>query len=128
MTQIRTVIVCAFALSLAACFQGGTTDPSPHAIVTLEVGMERFRIELTTSEQIAAARAAKDGGAARIPIGRIVSGTGVNTGWSWHLEDVLFAEVAIEVCDGRPSDVEIVGPLFGAGRFCPWGASILRID
>ena len=54
--------------------------------------------------------------------------TQVNTGWSWHLEDVTFAEVTIELCDGRPSDVERAGIQFGGGRFCPWTAAILRID
>jgi hypothetical protein len=63
------------------------------------------------------------GGLARIPTGRIVSGTRVNAGWSWHLEDVAFVEVAIELCDGRPSDVERQGATFGGGRFCPWTAT-----
>ena len=63
-----------------------------------------------------------------IPIGRIVAGTQVNSGWSWHLEDVTFAEVAIELCDGRPSDVERAGIQFGGGRFCPWNATVVRID
>jgi hypothetical protein len=52
----------------------------------------------------------------------------VNTGWTWHLEDVTFAEVTIELCDGRPSDVERQGAQFGGGRFCPWTATVTRID
>jgi hypothetical protein len=35
------------------------------------------------------------------------------------LEDVMFVEVAIEVCDGRPFDVERHGAGFGGRRFCP---------
>jgi hypothetical protein len=54
-------------------------------------------------------------------------GVGVNSGWSWHLENVEFVEVAIELCDGRPSDVERQGTQFGGGRFCPWGARVLAI-
>jgi hypothetical protein len=53
---------------------------------------------------------------------------GVNTGWTWHLEDVEFAETTIELCDGRPSDVEREGAQFGGGRFCPWTARVLDID
>jgi len=30
-------------------------------------------------------------------------------GWGWHVEDVEFVEAAIELCDGRPSDVEREG-------------------
>jgi hypothetical protein len=77
---------------------------------------------------VVAARAAQSGGRARIPNGRIVPGMQVNVGWTWHLEDVMFAEVAIEVCDGRPSDVERQGTGFGGGRFCPWTATVIRID
>ena len=57
-----------------------------------------------------------------------VAGTEDNTGWSWHLEDVMFAESTIELCDGRPSDVERQGTGFGGGRFCPWNATVIRIE
>ena len=70
---------------------------------------------------------AQAGGRARIPTGRIVSGTQVNVGWGWHLEDVTFAESTIELCDGRPSDVERQGIGFGGGRYCPWAATIIEI-
>lgn len=112
----------------AACGDDAPTGPSAASVVTLAVGGETFRVALTTAEQIAAARAAQSGASARIPIGRVVAGAQVNTGWSWHLEDVTFVEVAIELCDGRPSDVERAGVQFGGGRFCPWSATIVRID
>jgi hypothetical protein len=113
---------------LAAGCDDSPTSPSDTAVVTFNVTGETFRVQLTTDEQLAAARAAQNGGPARIPNGRIVSGTEVNTGWTWHLEDVTFAEITIELCDGRPSDVEREGPAFGGGRFCPWSATIVRID
>lgn len=116
-----------FALLCAGC-DDSPSGPSPMATATFSVTGERFRVSLTSDAQIAAARAAQAGGPARIPIGRIVSGTEVNAGWSWHLEDVTFAEVAIELCDGRPSDVERQGTGFGGGRYCPWSATIVEID
>jgi hypothetical protein len=116
------------ALLAAACGDGTPASPSSGAVVTFSVGNETFRVWAATAEQIAAARAAQNGGSARIPIGRIVAGTQVNTGWSWHVEDVTFAEITIEVCDGRPSDVERQGTAFGGGRFCPWAAKVIRID
>jgi hypothetical protein len=125
--MIPIAAVAAAQLLLAAC-DDGPTAPSESAIVTFEVAGETFRVELTGERQIAAARAAQAGGAARIPLGRIVPGTGVNQGWSWHLEDVEFAEVTIELCDGRPSDVEKAGAQFGGGRFCPWSARVLTIS
>jgi len=118
------------AVGVAGCGGSSTTPtlPSASAVVTFTVVNETFRVALTTSDQIAAARAAQNGGRARIPNGRIVMGTGVNTGFSWHLEDLTFAEVTIEVCDGRPSDVERQGTAFGGGRYCPWSAIVTRID
>ena len=126
---MRAVAAVALVAMLgAACGDGGPSAPSSGAIVTLAVSGETLRVALTTPAQVAAARAAQAGGLARIPSGRIASGTQVNAGWSWHLEDVAFVEVAIELCDGRPSDVERQGTAFGGGRFCPWTATVTRID
>jgi hypothetical protein len=114
------------AILVSACGDR-PTSPSRTAIVTFGVVGETFRVQLVGERQIEAARAAQGGGAARIPNGRILSGAGVNTPWSWHLEDVEFVEVAIELCDGRPSDVERQSTGFGGGRFCPWSAQVLAI-
>lgn len=96
--------------------------------MTFRVADESFRVQLVDSAQIEAARRAHAGGPARIPNGRIVAGASINAGWSWHLEDVEFAELTIEVCDGRPSDVEREGVRFGGGRYCPWSAQVTSID
>lgn len=114
-------------LLVAAC-DDSPTEPSSGALVTFEVGDQNFRVWLTTPEQIAAVRAAQSGGPARIPNGRIAAGPEFNTGWSWHLEEVTFAESTIELCDGRPSDVEAAGTDFGGGRYCPWSATVVKID
>jgi hypothetical protein len=127
----RRMLVSAALFSVAllsACSDDSPTSPSPSAVATFSVGGETFRVALTSAEQVAAARAALSGGRARIPNGRVVSGTQVNTGWTWHLEDLVFAEATIELCDGRPSDVERAGVQFGGGRFCPWTATVVRID
>jgi hypothetical protein len=129
----RTMLLRVVAVVALAAVGGGACDEAPtrptsDAIVTFSVADERFRVLLTTAAQIAAARAAQSGGRARIPIGRIVAGTQVNAGWTWHLEDVEFAEVTIELCDGRPSDVERSGPAYGGGRYCPWAATIVTIE
>ena len=125
--QWVSAALCSAALAVA-CGDDSPTSPSPAAVATFAVSGETFRVALTTADQIAAARAAQAGGPARIPSGRVVSGTQVNTGWSWHLEDLSFAEVTIELCDGRPSDVEQAGVQFGGGRFCPWTATVVRIE
>ena len=115
-------------LSMASFGCGdGAASPSRIAIVTLAVVDETFRVTVIGDENINDARDAQGGGRARIPNGRIVLGA-VNTGWRWHLEAVEFVEAAIELCDGRPSDVERQALQFGGGRFCPWSARVLEID
>jgi hypothetical protein len=98
------------------------------AVVIFDVAGETFRVEVIGSEQISAARAAQALGTTIIPNGRIAVGTQINKGWSWHLEDVDLAAVAVELCDGRPSDVERDGIRFGGGRFCPWSARVLMVS
>lgn len=110
-----------------ACGGESPTGPSRHPVAVVDVSGEIFRIELATPALQQAAGAAQAGTGPRIPNGRIVAGTGVNTGWSWHLEDVTFADATIELCDGRPSMVEREGPSYGGGPFCPWGARIVTI-
>ena len=127
-SDLRFIACVALVTLLAtACGDNAPTSPSSGAVVTFGVAGETFRVRLTTPQQLVAARAAQSGGLARIPNGRIVSGTQVNIGWSWHLEDVAFVEAAIELCDGRPSDVERQGVAFGGGRFCPWTATVVGI-
>ena len=128
MREMLIAGIVSAALMTTACSDDTPTAPSPGAVVSFNVTGEIFRVALTSADQIAAARAAQNGGLARIPNGRIVAGAQVNSGWTWHLEDVTFADTTIELCDGRPSDVEREGVQFGGGRFCPWTATIIRID
>ena len=97
-------------------------------MVTFRVADETFKVQLVEERLIDAAHQAASGGPARIPNGRVVAGAGVNVGWTWHLEDVEFAELTTELCDGRLSDVEREGVSFGGGRFCPWTARVISID
>ena len=126
--KLVTVALMVAALGMSACGSGTPTTPSGGAMVTFAVADQTFRVWLNSHDQVAAARAAQSGGRARIPNGRVVRGTQINVGWSWHLQDVEFAESTVELCDGRPSDVEREGTSFGGGRFCPWTARILRIE
>jgi hypothetical protein len=93
----RLVSIALASLALSAGCGSDATGSSARATVTFAVVNETFRVALTTDEQLEAARAAQAGGSARIPVGRIISGTKLNSGWSWHLEDVTFAETAIEL-------------------------------
>ena len=123
----RLAATMIFSCVSLACGESGPTAPSRGVLVTFRVADETFRVHLLDDKQVVAAHQAANGGRARIPSGRVVAGTSVNVGWSWHLEDVEFAELTTEVCDGRPSDVEREGVSFGGGRFCPWTARVISI-
>lgn len=131
--------------ALAACTAAGapssspsvppTTPPSPTppagVIVTIRVvDAETFRVRLTEPADIAIARdllAGKE--APSIPNGKVVRGDpDVNTGYSWHLDpnDFEWADVTIEVCDGRPSDVE--KNVITSDRYCTWAAKVIAVD
>ena len=125
---LRLSATLIFSCISLACGGDGPTAPSLGALVTFRVADETFRVRLLDERQIDAAHGAANGGRARIPNGRIVVGSSVNVGWSWHLEDIEFAELTTEVCDGRPSDVEREGVTFGGGRFCPWTARVISIQ
>jgi hypothetical protein len=131
---VTFVLAVWLSAMLAAC--GGTVAPAqpPAApsgvVVTVRVAdAEEYRIRLTDPSDIATAQKLLAGQAApRIPNGRIVRGeTDVNVGYSWHIDpaSVEFADVATEVCDGRPSDVE--RGLITSDSYCPWSAQVVAI-
>jgi hypothetical protein len=124
---LRVLATVIWLCASLACGDGPTA-PSQGGLVTFRVAYETFRVQLLDARQIDAAHQAANGGPARIPNGRVVAGTSVNVGWSWHLEEVEFAELTTELCDGRPSDVEREGVAFGGGRFCPWTARVISIQ
>jgi hypothetical protein len=128
----RVVLAIAVIATASGCGSRTPTAPTPPAydlneVAIFLVGDEAFRFRLSTPALSKEAHEMLATGRKRIPIGRIVQGTDVNARWTWHLEDVSFADLTIELCDGRPSDVERDGPRFGNGMFCPWGATIVGI-
>ncbi len=100
-------------------------------VVTLRVAdAEEYRIRLTEPVDIAVARRLLAGEEAPgIPSGRVVRGdSDVNVGYSWHIDpaSLEFVDTTIEVCDGRPSDVE--RGLITSDRYCPWSAKVIRVQ
>jgi hypothetical protein len=103
---------------------------TPGVVVTVRVAdAEEYRLRLTDPQDIGIAQKLLAGELApRIPNGRVVRGAvDVNVGYSWHIDpaSVEFADTTIEVCDGRPSDVE--KHVITSDRYCPWSAKIVAI-
>jgi hypothetical protein len=104
------------------------------AVFVIEVaGEEQFRLLLEDPEKIAEAKRFMESGRVGVIAGRLAAGDGgFNAPFSWHLvpASVEFPDVAIEVCDGRPSDVEadLDYWLNTVQQFCPWSAQIIAQD
>ena len=62
------------------------------------------------------------------PISRVLPGT--NLGWSWKHADSLwqFTELSIELCDAKPSHIELNLDewLSHVGQACPWSSFVKR--
>lgn len=129
------VLLLLVLLPLAACSADGSFGLEPGTpVFEIAVSGERFRVAVTDPTQVSAFEARRASGVVGVISGELLPGPGgVNTGWSWHLDPTTthVADVAIEVCDGRPSMVEadLSYWLQAVGAFCPWGAKVVaRID
>lgn len=116
---------------LAAC--GEATGPNKEAVATfvVEVSGEEFRVQVTTETEAEAFRARMASGIEGVVSGSLISGSGgINSPWKWHLDasTVHVADMAIELCDGRPSmvDADLAYWLNNVRQFCPWGARVVR--
>jgi hypothetical protein len=108
----------------AGCGESTGPSPTPTDFVVDVVG-EKFIVRASDPETIRLAEENRLGRNNRFPIGTLRAGNGgFNAPWSWHLdpETVRFVEVAIELCDGRPSYVETHQADYPT--YCPWGARV----
>ena len=103
-------------------------------LVTFQVIDETYSIFITKKDTIEQVFAVQRGESnATIPSGRIVRGVvSYNQPWNWHIdsEEIGMAEFTIELCDGKPSQVEANLNYWvdTVGRFCPWSARIVKIE
>lgn len=135
-------VVALAVLTLVSGCGYGPSEPSPPSsdlkgglLATFAVGTEQFKVWVTnptTIDRLFALRAGGGGGS--IPNGKIRRGSGRgahNAPFSWHLDpdDTDIVDVAIELCDGRPSYVEqnVDEYVDTINRYCPWGARLTAV-
>ena len=126
-------------LALLACNSDNATG-LPDGAVEVVLAFDGFpqdtmRIAITDTSAIRMAREfvnTKQG--PRLPIGRIVRGSGIDRRYPYRYEpeSVRFADFAMEVCDGAPmhTDSAVVEFMRGetgeanpmSATWCPWGA------
>jgi len=123
----RGAWLAAAVVVFAAC--DDSTAPEAYAAFEVEVSGERFVVEVETEAQANELEARLDSGAEGVILGEIREGDGgFNQPWGWHMvpSTVHAADMAIELCDGRPSMVEddLDYWLGTVKQFCPWGAVV----
>ncbi|HET9317971.1 MAG TPA: hypothetical protein VFQ51_20420 [Vicinamibacteria bacterium] len=124
-TPARGAVLLLVAL-LPACSREDDPGEVPAEFV-VSAGSETFVMRVTDPETIRLAQEGIAGRNQRFPIGPLLRGDGgFNAPWSWHFDPdrVRMTELAIEVCDGRPSYVE--AHLADFPTYCPWGARVVR--
>lgn len=124
-----TALLAAPLLLVGACDDDGPTAPEAPVEYTVEVSGEEFVARVTTEAQVQDMEARLASGEEGVINGALEPGDGgFNAPWSWHMvpATVQAPDMAIEVCDGRPSMVEadLDYWLETVDRFCPWGAVV----
>jgi hypothetical protein len=132
-----------FCLSLVIVFltlliTGCTSPESPELeggiLVTFDVQGQEYSIFIANKQTIDDVYALQAGTSnANIPSGKLLRGqVNYNKPWSWHIdsEDIVMAEITIELCSGLPSYVEenLDYWVDTVGRFCPWTAELVEIE
>lgn len=146
MTKTLGALIGALTLTVAVAACGDsagdtTTTTAPDTTVPADGSVigefrtpdgETYRT-LLTGEAAAQARAAFAAGEyVGIPNGYIRPGDGgVNVGHEWHIVDVEFADMTIEICDGTVSYIDDIGydefVEQHGDQFCPWGAELVDL-
>jgi hypothetical protein len=127
MPSRKLIHVVGFLVALTSAACSGATAPSDGvAEFVVDVAGERFVVRTSDPETIRLAEENLAGRNGTFPMGSVKAGNGgFNAPWTWHLDpsSLQFVEVAIEVCDGRPSYVEAHQSEYA--RYCPWGARVV---
>ena len=125
---MRTPAGSVLLLMIAAC---GAAGPEGPPLYVIEVSGERFRVEVTEESAVSGFEQRLQSGQVGVVSGPLLPGDGgFNAPWSWRLDpqQVHTPDLAIELCDGRPSMVEddLEYWLESVGQFCPWGAKVVE--
>jgi hypothetical protein len=125
-----TLTAAAIAVPIAWSSAQEAPQSTRPVVATFDVAGQKFKLKFTKPADIALARRVLAGKAGPVPFpaGKVVYGTpDVNTGYTWHLDNVTWTEAAMEICDGKPgTDVET--RKLTSTQFCPWGAKLISLN
>lgn len=115
----------------AACEGEDALGPGEYPVFEIEQAGEIFHLAVADETVAATLEALRQSGeAAGVISGALLPGDGgFNAPYSWHVdpETVEVVDVAMELCDGRPSFVEeeLEYWLGTVKRYCPWGPKVV---
>jgi hypothetical protein len=121
------------APSADAATPGDCDTRTGGAFISFAVGDESLRVWSTNDAFIDAAIANMASDTRQNAVfGTILAGADCEPEHAWHLdpEDMSFADFSVEVCDGRPSDLDndLAYWMDTVMQYCPWGPMITAID
>jgi hypothetical protein len=127
------VLACSLVLLAglaAACGDDPIGPPAGSVVFDVRVSGETFHVAVTDTAQIRRFDERLASGVEGVINGALRAGHGgFNAPWGWHLDPatVEAVDMAIELCDGRPSMVQadLTYWIGTVGRFCPWGATVV---
>ncbi len=131
---VAVAVGCAGATSPTTTTAPTTTTPQSDSVIaefrTPDGVTYRILLDGAAAEHARQAYAA--GEHAGIPNGKINPGDGgVNIGHDWHITDVEWADMTIEVCDGNAGYIDDLGyeefVNQHGDRFCPWNAELIDL-
>jgi hypothetical protein len=128
---LALVLLLLALLPLAGCADSSLTAVDAIPRFVIEVSGEEFRVQVTDPAAVADLQARMLSGERGPVSGELLPGNGgFNHPWGWHLDPTTIhvPDLTMELCDGRPSMVQdALGYWFDSvGRFCPWGAKVVR--
>ncbi len=131
--EVILAVILVIVLFLVACSTGASESPEFVALYEVQVAEgERFILAVQNNEQMQLAEQRMADGVEGVIHGSVARGDGsFNEPYDWHLvpESVTFPDVAMEICDGRPSSdvqADIDYWVETVKYYCPWGARIIR--
>ena len=109
------------------------SDRAGGALITFGIVDESLTVWITDPVFIDRARELLATGTRQVPVfGTLLDGRGCDPQWTWQVDpaDVVFADAAIELCDGLPSHIEADKTYWlGTVRsYCPWSAVVRAVD
>ncbi len=126
-----TLFVMAAGVLAIGCDSMADDDGPATPTYVIQVVDQTFRIQIQDEamREVADSLLANDG--TMNVAGPLRSGDGgFNAPYSWHLapDSIEFADATIEVCDGKPVDIEadLEYWLNTVGAYCPWGIRVVE--